>query len=120
MATSAHTIPGGAGRRTPFAAAVMTADLRAAISREATQLLDAATFLLDFLNAADAPAEDMEPDHDGEAETVEGWLQPVTLAPPVRPVVTIRPTRAQMRAAYRRIGAPVPAELRGLIGRAFA
>jgi len=74
--------------------------------------------LIALLDTADAPVTDVEPD--GEAEPGGAWLQPVTLALPVRPVQVIRPSRAQQRAAYRAIGAPVPRELRGLIGRAFA
>ncbi|WP_458094752.1 hypothetical protein [Roseomonas sp. WA12] len=108
-------------RQLPFAALVMTPELRAAIEREAHSLLDAATFLIDFLNAADRPTLDMEPDAEGEAEPDEASAQPVTLAPDwVRPVQVIRPTRRQMRQAYRRNGDPIPANLCGLFGRAFA
>ncbi|MCR0980623.1 hypothetical protein [Roseomonas populi] len=147
MAVHAHITPGALPRRVladqahdprrrplPFAAAVMTAELRAAIEQKAQQLmdearaaLDGAAYLIDFLDAADRPILDMEPDADGEAsddvgeeEHQEPWDAPITLAPDITHARVIRPTRRQMAAAYRRVGAPVPANLRGLFGRAWA
>ena len=38
----------------------------------------------------------------------------------VRPIDIFRPTRAEMRDAYRRNGDPVPVNLCGLLGRAWA
>ena len=77
--------------------------------------------LIALLDAADASSADMEPDAEGEAEPAEASARPVTLPPNwVLPVQHITPTRAQMRAAYRRNGDPVPVNLRGLFGRAGA
>jgi hypothetical protein len=77
--------------------------------------------LIALLDAVDAQHADMEPDHDGEPEPIEAAGQPVTLAPPpVRAVQQHRPTRRQMAVAYRRNGDPIPANLRGLLGRVFA
>ena len=58
--------------------------------------------------------EDAEPDVD------EAWAQPLTLCPDRRAAVVYRPNAKQRRAAYRANGDAVPANLRGLIGRAFA
>jgi hypothetical protein len=87
-------------------------EIRARISAEIRSLLDRAEALIDFLNAADAPLLDMEPDTDGEAEPDEASAQPITLAMDRFPPVVHRPSAAQMRAAYRRIGAAIPANLR--------
>ncbi|MBP0446698.1 hypothetical protein J8J14_18130 [Roseomonas sp. SSH11] len=108
-------------RRRPPVAITIDSPTRARISDEIRTLLDRAEALIDFLNAADAPLLDLEPDADGEAEPDEASAQPVTLAPTWAPPVTIhRPTRAEMRAAYRRNGDPVPANLRSLLGRFVA
>jgi hypothetical protein len=86
---------------------------------EARAALDGAAYFVNFLDAADRPTIDLETDADGEADAIEASAQPVTLAPPpVRAVQQHRPTRRQMRAAYRRNGDPIPANLRGLFGRA--
>ncbi|MBP0445027.1 hypothetical protein J8J14_09565 [Roseomonas sp. SSH11] len=107
-------------RRRPPAAITIDLQTRARISAEIRTLLDRADLLIAFLNAADAPLTDMEPDTEGEPEPDEASAQPVTLAPAwVRPVVVHRPTRAEMRAAYRLAGEPVPSNLRGLLGRAL-
>jgi len=57
--------------------------------------------------------EDAEPDVD------EAWAQPPTLCPDRRAAVVYRPSAKQQRAAYRANGDAVPANLRGLLGRAF-
>lgn len=100
-------------------AAMMTPGLRAEIVQRAAALMDearsalnAAQFLIECLDAADRPMIDLEPDHDGEEEPDEAAAQPVTLAPHACPLATIRPTAAEMRAAYRRNGDPVPRNLR--------
>ncbi|MBP0493996.1 hypothetical protein [Roseomonas indoligenes] len=105
----------------------MTPKLRVEMGRKAEELLDearaamdGAAYLIGFLDAADRPVMDLEPDCDGEDEPEEASAQPVTLAPDRVCDTVHRPTRRQMVAAYRRVGAPVPANLRGLFGRAWA
>ncbi|WP_424135139.1 hypothetical protein [Roseomonas chloroacetimidivorans] len=70
------------------------------------------TNTIDMLDALDGDY-DLEPDAEGEAEPDEASQQPVTLVPDwVRPVQVLRPSHREMRDAYRRIGAPIPANLR--------
>jgi hypothetical protein len=96
-------------------------EIRAGITKEIRSLLDRAETLIDFLNAADAPLLDMEPDADGEAEPEEASARPLTLAMDRFPPVVHRPSVAQMRRAYRETGAAVPANLRfDIFGRARA
>jgi hypothetical protein len=85
-------------------------EIRTRITAEIRSLLDRAAYLIDFLNAADAPLLDMEPDADGEAD--EASAQPLTLAMDRFPPVVHRPSVAQMRRAYRATGTAVPANLR--------
>jgi hypothetical protein len=86
-----------------------------------TRLESIITDAIDMLDALDAQHADMEPDVEGEAEPDEASIQPTILTPDwIRPVMLHRPSPAEMRAAYRRNGDPVPANLRGLFGRAFA
>jgi len=103
-------------RSAGFIPAVITPELRAAIEREARSLLDAATFLIDYLNEADQPIMDLEPDADGEAEADEASVQPVTLSPDRASPLTYRPSARQQRAAYRRNGDRIPSNLRRLNG----
>ncbi|TPG45688.1 hypothetical protein EAH89_26155 [Roseomonas nepalensis] len=91
---------------------VLTPALRARIEAKVASLLDGATMLLRVLDDADRANLDMEPDADGEAEVAEASGQPLTLSPDRSPVVVHRPTAREMRAAYRRNGDPVPANLR--------
>lgn len=95
-------------RRRPLTRAEMRASLEAAVA--------AALSLLDAMDGDP----DMEADHDGEAEVDEGSAQPITLSPDRRPVVVHRPNARQMRGADRGNGDPISANLRGLLGRAFA
>jgi hypothetical protein len=96
-------------------------EIRTRISAEIRSLLDRADALIDFLNAADAPLLDLEPDADGEAEPDEASAQPFTLAMDRFPPVVHRPSVAQMHCAYRKTGAAVPANLRfDIFGRARA
>lgn len=132
---------------------VLTPALRARIEAKVASLLDNATMLLGVLDDADRATFDMEPDFDGEEdnqdccaaadddpvsmpdrqnrndfaagtpEDDEASAQPITLSPDRRPVVVYRPTAKEMRAAYRRNGDPIPANLRrfrGLTGSARA
>jgi hypothetical protein len=100
-------------RRTPPAIPLsVPPEIRTRISAEIRSLLDRADALIDFLNAADAPLLDLEPDTDGEAEPDEASAQPITLAMDRFPPVVHRPSVAQMRRAYRETGAAVPANLR--------
>jgi hypothetical protein len=87
-------------------------EIRAKITEEIRSLLDRAEALIDFLNAADAPLLDMEPDVDGEADPDEASAQAFTLAMDRFPPIVHRPSVAEMRRAYRKIGAPIPANLR--------
>jgi hypothetical protein len=100
-------------RRTPPAIPLsVPPEIRTRISAEIRSLLDRADALIDFLNAADAPLLDLEPDTDGEAEPDEASAQPLALAMDRFPPVVHRPSVAQMRRAYRETGAAVPANLR--------
>ena len=124
MATANPTFTEGR-RRSPesMAAVVITPDVRACLRRQIEALLDAATFLMDMLDAADAQHADMEPDCDGEADADEASVQPVMLSPDRCRAVTHRLSARQMRAAYRRNGDPIPANLRrfnGVFGSARA
>jgi hypothetical protein len=120
MATAHHTLLQD-GRRAPIIPVSIPLEIRARISAEIRSLLDRAEMLIDFLNAADAPLLDLEPDCDGEAEPDEASAQPLTLAMDRFPPVVHRPSVAQMRRAYRKVGAPVPANLRfDIFGRARA
>jgi hypothetical protein len=93
-------------------------EIRSKITEEIRTLLDRAEALIDFLNAADAPLLDLEPDYDSEAEPDEASAQPITLAMDRFPPVVHRPSGAQMRRAYRETGAPIPANLRAdIFGR---
>jgi hypothetical protein len=138
MATAHHTLLQD-GRRPPIVPLSVPPEIRARITGEIRSLLDRAEALIDFLNAADAPLLDLEPDADGEAEPDEASAQPLTLAPdranvvqmPRRlrhvegitsaapidwaasmPAAVHRPSNREMRRAYRETGAPVPANLR--------
>ncbi|TPG41934.1 hypothetical protein EAH89_28215 [Roseomonas nepalensis] len=71
-----------------------------------------AAFLVDLLDAADAPHADIEPDTDGELEPDEASTQPATLCPDRARVRTYRPSARQQCAACRRNGDPIPANLR--------
>jgi hypothetical protein len=78
------------------------------------------TDALDMLDDLDGDT-NMEPDAEGEAEPDEASAQPFTLAMDRFPPVVHRPSAAQMRRAYRKIGAAVPANLRfDIFGRARA
>ena len=106
MATANLSFADGMRRRPAEPVAViLTPALRARIEA-------LATFLVDLLDAADAPQADMEPDTDGEAEADEAGAQPVTLSPDRFRTATYRPSARQQRAAYRRNGDPLPANLR--------
>jgi hypothetical protein len=119
MATVNSTFTGTAGRRPPIIPLSVSTEIRARISAEIRSLLDRAEALIDFLNAADAPLLELEPDADGEAEPDEASAQPFTLAMDRFPPVVHRPSAAEMRRAYRKIGAPVPGNLRfDIFGRA--
>lgn len=126
MADTIHTTLHGVGRRTlPFAAAVMTPELRAEIRNRAESLmdeaqaaLDGAFYLINLLDAADRPVIDLEPDADSEAEPDEANAQPLTLSPDHCPLAIHRPSAAQQRAAYRRNGDAIPSNLRRF-GRMF-
>jgi hypothetical protein len=101
-----------ARRRPPVIPLSVQPEIRTRITAEVRALLDRAEALIDFLNAADAPLLDMEPDADGEAEPDEASAQPFTLAMDRFPPVVHRPSAADMRRAYRETGAAVPANLR--------
>jgi hypothetical protein len=111
MATAHHTLLQD-GRRPSIVPLSVPPEIRTRITAEIRSLLDRAEALIDFLNAADAPLLDMEPDVDGEAEPDEASAQPITLAMDRSPPVVHRPSVAQMRRAYRKTGAAVPANLR--------
>jgi hypothetical protein len=112
MATAHHTLDRRDGRRAPIFPITVEPQIRAGIEAEIRVLLDRANNLIDFLNAADAPLLDLEPDHDGEASPDEASAQPFTLAMDRFPPVVHRPSAAQMRCAYRETGTAVPANLR--------
>jgi hypothetical protein len=83
-----------------------------------TRLASIITDAIDMLDALDARHADMEPDVEGEGEPDEASIQPTILTPDwISPVMLHRPSPAEMRAAYRRNGDPIPANLRGLFGR---
>jgi hypothetical protein len=84
----------------------------AARSRRRAELEDIITRAIAQLDAMDWDP-DLEPDEDGEEDADEASAQPITLSPDRRPVVVHRPSARQMRAAYRRNGDPIPANLRG-------
>jgi hypothetical protein len=110
-----------ARRRPPATPLSVPPETRSRISAEIRSLLDRAETLIDFLNAADAPLLDMEPDAEGEAEPDEASAQPFTLAMDRFPPVVHRPSAREMRQAYRRTGSPIPANLRfDIFGRARA
>ena len=118
MATANNTFTDIGRRRRPesMAAMVLTPVVRARMEAQISAFLDSANFLLDMLDAADAQHADMEPDCDGEADVDEASAQPVTLSPDRSRAVTYRPSARQMRAAYRRNGDPIPANLRRFNG----
>ncbi|MFT8246610.1 hypothetical protein [Roseomonas sp. BN140053] len=90
---------------------------RFAIAHQRRRILSLAEALLDLADALDAPAADLEPDHEGEAEPTEASVQAATLAPFTHPAVTIRATTAEQRAAYLATGGRLPLNLRrGLLG----
>jgi hypothetical protein len=99
-------------RRAPIVPLSVPPEVRTRIAAEIRSLLDRAEALIDFLNTADAPLLDLEPDTDGEAEPDEASAQPFTLAMDRFPPVVHRPSATEMRQAYRRTGAPIPANLR--------
>jgi hypothetical protein len=115
-------------RRAPIVPLSVPPEVRTRIAAEIRSLLDRAEALIDFLNAADAPLLDMEPDADGEADPDadgeadpdEASAQPTILAPDwMRLQVVHRPTIAEQYAAYCRLGLPVPrTHRRGLFRRA--
>jgi hypothetical protein len=112
MATAQHILDCQDGRRAVVIPLHVPPEIRTRITAEIRSLLDRAEALIDFLNAADAPLLDLEPDADGEAEPDEASAQPITLAMDRFPPVVHRPSAAQMRRAYRETGAAVPANLR--------
>jgi hypothetical protein len=83
-----------------------------------TQLEALITDALDMLDGLDGDT-DLEPDADGEAEPDEASAQPFTFSMDRFPPVVHRPSAAEMRRAYRKIGAPIPGNLRfDIFGRA--
>ncbi|WP_426957990.1 hypothetical protein [Muricoccus radiodurans] len=107
MASAISTLTIGRRRRggfDPLADAARDPTIRSRLEALAARIIAA-------LDAADAPTLDMEPDVDGEAEPAEFSLQPIALAPSVRPIA-YQPSPATMRTAYRATGGRVPRNLR--------
>ena len=123
MATHAHITPAVVARRRLARATRLTSRRAAPITvpNVRARLEEAIQRAIETLDAFDAQRADLEPDADAEPDTDDCCqASDDILAPKLRSERVRLPTLAEMRAAYRRNGDPIPANLRGLLGRAWA